>query len=299
MKGYASLSPSQSSIIENAGWLDVAETKKLTNNEGYLNVCIPLALILGFAEDYRKIIINAKHELILTRSKSVMNAVVQTALANGTFEDFKIELSRIEWLMPYVTLSDKRKIRLLTNVEKDITMRFRTWVLYEYPMLPNTMKHVWTVKTSNQLEKPRFVILAFQTNRRSVNAANTSRFDHCNITNVKLFLNSQCYPYGNMNLDVNRHQYAMLYETYANFQNAYYGKDARPMLTKQDFLAHAPLIIIDCSKQNESLKQAPVDVRLELEANDNFPVGTTAYCRILHDRIVDYNPISGDVRKRV
>ena len=212
-------------------------------------------------------------------------------------DDFKIELSRIEWLMPYVTLSDKRKIRLLSNIEKDITMSFRTSELYEYPMLPNTTKHVWTVKTSNQLEKPHF--LAFQTNRRSVNAANASRFDHCNITNVKLFLNSQCYLYGNMNLDVNRHQYAMLYEMYANFQNAYYGKDARPMLTKQDFLAHAPLIIIDCSKQNESPKQAPVDVRLELEAKDNFPVGSTAYCLILHDRIVDYDPISGDVRKRV
>ena len=83
MKRYASLSPSQSSIIENAGLLDIAETKQLTNNEGYFNVCIPLALILGFAVDYRKIIINAKHELVLTRSRSETNAVVQTALANG------------------------------------------------------------------------------------------------------------------------------------------------------------------------------------------------------------------------
>ena len=47
--------------------------------------------------------------------------------------------------MPYVTLSDKRKIRLLSNIKKDITMSFRTWELYEYPMLPNTTKHVWTV----------------------------------------------------------------------------------------------------------------------------------------------------------
>ena len=49
------------------------------------------------------------------------------------------------------------------------------------------------------------------------------------------------------------------------------------MLTKQDFLAHAPVIIIDCWKQNESLKQAPVDVPLELESKDNFSVGATAY----------------------
>ena len=127
MKGYASLSPSQNSITENAGWLDVGETKQLTNNEGYFNVCIPIAMILSFGEDYRKIMINAKHELILTRSKTNTKAVVQTAhLANGNFEDFKIEHPRIEWLMPYVSLSDKRKIRLLCNIEKDITMSFRT-----------------------------------------------------------------------------------------------------------------------------------------------------------------------------
>ena len=73
-----------------------------------------------------------------------------------------------------------------------------------------------------------------------------------------------------MNLDMNRHQYAMLYEIYANFQNAYYGKDARTVSTKQDFLAHAPLIIIDCSKEKESHKQAPVDVR----AKDVDPYST-------------------------
>lgn len=299
MKGYASLSPGQSAIIENAGWLDVEETKQLTDVNGYFDVCVPLAMILGFAEDYQKIIVNAKHELILTRSRNDTNAVVQTVLENATYEEFKIELTRIEWLMPYVMLSDKRKIRLLSYIEKDITMSFRTWELYEYPMLPHTTKHVWTVKTSNQLEKPRYVIVGFQTNRRIVRAANASRFDHCNITNVKLFLNSQCYPYGNLNLDVSRNQYAMLYEMYANFQNAYYGKDSEPMLTKKDFLTHAPIIVIDCSKQNESLKQAPVDVRLELEAANNFPAGTTAYCLILHDRIVEYNPISGDVKRRV
>ena len=90
-------------------------------------------------------------------------------------------------------------------------------------------------------------------------------FDHCNISNVKLFLNSQYYPYGNMNLDVNRNQYAILYDMYANFQNAYYGKDAEPMLKKLEFLTYVPLIVIDCSKQNESLKNAPVDVRLKQE----------------------------------
>ena len=154
------------------------------------------------------------------------------------------------------------------------------------------------VKTSNQLEKPRFVILAFQTNRKGQRAENASRFDHCNISNLKLFLNSQYYPYGNLNLDVTRNQYAIHYDMYANFQS-YYGKDSEPILKKINFLTHAPFIVIDCSKQNESRKSAPVDVRLEFEARDNFSALTSVYCLILHDRIVQYNPVSGDVKKLV
>ena len=71
------------------------------------------------------------------------------------------------------------------------------------------------------------------------------------------------------------------------------------MLNKSDFIRHMPLIVIDCSKQNEALKGAPVDVRLEFELNENFLEETSAYCLILHDRIVEYNSISGDVKKLI
>ena len=124
--------------------------------------------------------------------------------------------------MPYVTASDKRKIRLLDFISRDkpISMSFRNWELYEYPLLPTTSRHVWTVKTSNQLEKPQIVILAFQTKRKGQPAANASRFDHCNINNVKLFLNSQQYPYGNLNLNILKNEYSMLYSMFANFQSS-------------------------------------------------------------------------------
>ncbi len=201
--------------------------------------------------------------------------------------------------MPYVFLSNENKIRMLNHIQKGrpLVMSFRSWELFEYPALPSTSKHVWTVKTSNQLEKPRFVILGFQTNRKIQRDKNASRFDHCNITNAKLFLNSQYYPYSNLNLNINQNKYAILYDMYTNFQNSYYGKDVEPILSKESFINYIPLVVLDCSKQNESLKNAPVDVRLEFETKDNFPELTTAYCLIIHDRIIEYNPMTGDVRK--
>ena len=181
MKSWVSLNPSQKLII--AGWLDVEETQKPTNDDGYFDSSIPLCMILGFAEGYRKLLVNVKHELILTRSRKDINTIIQPAVADNNYEEFKFELTKIEWLMPYVFLSDKRKIPLFNYIEKKrpVVISYRSWEFYDYPLLPSSPKYVWTVKTSNQLEKPRFIILV-----------NASQFDHCHVSNLKLFLNSQC-----------------------------------------------------------------------------------------------------------
>ncbi|XP_044575160.1 uncharacterized protein LOC123258968 [Cotesia glomerata] len=240
MKGYASLSPGQQNILENAGWIVNEDNYKLTNANGYFDVSVPLSFILGFAEDYQRVIVNAKHELILIRSNTDQNAYV-------------------------VTVENKNVSITIQKID------FRTWELYEYPLLPATTNHIWTIKTTNQLEKPRFVILGFQTARKNQSNQNASEFDHCSITDIKLFLNYQSYPYGNLNLNITNNQYALMYDMYTNFQRAYYGKEAEPLLAKKDFLNKAPLYIIDCSKQNESIKSGPVDMRLEFELSAQFP----------------------------
>lgn len=61
--------------------------------------------------------------------------------------------------------------------------------MYDYPLVPTTMKHVWSVKTLTQLEKPRYVINGFQTGRKNAEKKNANQFDHCNLKDVKLFLN--------------------------------------------------------------------------------------------------------------
>lgn len=296
MKGYLSLTVGQQQFLDNAGWLCNTDFNSITNAAGYFDVIIPLNFLLGFAEDYGRIVVNAKHELILTRSNSDLNAIVQSAE-----EEVAISIEKIEWLLPYIKLADDEKLKMLNYIAVDptISMSFRSWEMYEYPMLPQTTRHVWVVKTSTQLEKPRHVILGFQTGRRNDAAKNASEFDHCQIRDVKLFLNSQCYPYGSMNLNISNNQCAILYDMYTNFQAAYYDKEPEPLLTRGSFLTKAPLIAIDCAKQNESLKSGPVDIRLEFETSVSIPPSTSAYCMIIHDRIVDYNPLSGVVRKLV
>jgi hypothetical protein len=177
-------------------------------------------------------------------------------------------------------------------------MSFRSWDLYEYPLLQSTTKHLWTVKTATQLEKPRYVIFALQTGKKNNMERNTSIFDDCKLINVKLYLNSEFYPYDDMNLDFNKQKYAVLYDMYTRFCKSYYGCSSdMALLNMTDFLFHGPFVVIDCSRQNESIKSATVDVRIEFECKENIPADTTAYCLILHDRVMEYSPLTNVVRK--
>ena len=62
-------------------------------------------------------------------------------------EEFKILLNKVRWKVPYLFAADRHKLQLLKFIEKDplITLSFRTWEMYEYPLIPATQKHVLTV----------------------------------------------------------------------------------------------------------------------------------------------------------
>ena len=115
--------------------------------------------------------------------------------------------------MPHVMLNEVNKLSLLRAMESGryLSMSFRSWELYEYPLLQSTTKHSWAIKTATQLEKPRYVSFALQTGRKNVMSQDASVFDDCNLTSVKLYLNSEFYPYDDLNLDFKKNKYAFLH----------------------------------------------------------------------------------------
>ena len=63
------------------------------------------------------------------------------------------------------------------------------------------------------------------------------------------------------------------------------------------FLRNGPFVIIDCSRQNKSVKNGIMDVRLDFECKENMPANTTIYCFIIYNRVIQYNPLTNVVRK--
>lgn len=290
MKNILTARPGDVHWMGNAAW-DLTNLNTLNDKTNFA-FCIPLKILLGFAEDFKEILLNVKQELVLLRSSSDKNAILQSTPA---LHEIKFIIDKIVWKMPYVKIEDEIKLSLLKLVEKDepLRMAFRRWQIHEYPVLPQTNSQTWTVKTLSAIEKPRYVIVGFQTDRKDNSSKNASHFDFCDLNNLKLYLNGTYFPYDPLN-----GKKTLLYEYFSKFQSSYYaGSDDQPCLSKKDFMDKIPLFVCDCSKQSESVKSGTIDVRLEIETSSAIPEKTAAYCLIISEALVYYSPLSGTVKK--
>lgn len=168
------------------------------------DVIIPLSVWFGFCDDYRKIILNCKHELILNRSRGTVECVKGGGAGAGTAR-VSFVINKIQWKMPHITLSDSVKLKMLNYLSKNrkITIQYRSADMVVYPTVPQTDNLMWTVKTVSNVNKPRFIVVGLQTSRDNSHRVDASKFDHCSVTFVRLHMNSQIYPYNMNEIDIN------------------------------------------------------------------------------------------------
>ncbi|KAE9521894.1 hypothetical protein AGLY_017701, partial [Aphis glycines] len=304
LKAYCSYTPNDLNALENMAWdsaMDSEDNKNfMTNN--IFSRCIPLKHVFGFCEDYKKILLNCNQQLILNRASTDLDAIhVVGEGATAAVDKNKkitIELTKVTWKMPIIKVSDKEKLKLLKVLDsrKTLSCAFRTWDLCEYPVLPRNTSHSWTVKSSSLLEKPRFVLFGLQTSRKNNIETDAGRFDHCQLKNLKVHLNSEVYPYEDFRADFKNNTTTLLYKANTDFQKSYYERDyCEPLLSKHIFQNYVPIVVVDLSYQNDNVKSSTVDLRIDFETDTVIPEKTAAYCLILHDQIITYNPFSGDV----
>lgn len=289
IKGYASFSPSETVKLENAGWCSLAEST-IVDSKGNFNACVPLKMLLGFAEDYKRVITNIRQELVLIRANSDKNAIV-----GG---DVDVKLNSIFWKVPHIRPGLQEELALTKYIGKgsETQVAFRNWQLHSYPAVNETMKHTWAVSTMTKTSSPRYVILAFQTDRDNDVTKDCSRFDSCNFQNIRVFLNDQRMPYNQLNINFPSNKIAALYEMYASFQSSYYGVESLPLMGLDEF-KNNPLIVVDTSKQQENLSPSSITLRVEYETSSNVPKKTVAYCLVLADKVFSYNPLTKMVRQ--
>nr|CAH7767386.1 unnamed protein product [Callosobruchus chinensis] len=96
LKGLVSFTNNECDRYHHAGWNHL-EDLKLTDTQGFFSVNVPLKYLMGFFEDFTKILVNIRQELVLLRSSTDLNAYTTTKQE----EKGQIELHRVLWKIPY------------------------------------------------------------------------------------------------------------------------------------------------------------------------------------------------------
>ena len=91
LKSYASFSSDNTMIMHNAELIPSKySAKSLMTPDGYFNFCMPLSMLLGFCENYKRVIINIRHELNFDTSND-NNCIVGDSATKPTLELYKIQ----------------------------------------------------------------------------------------------------------------------------------------------------------------------------------------------------------------
>src|SRR5437870_1945403 len=211
---------------------------------GNFSFIIPFSHIFGFSE-YDKVLYNMEHILKFTRALDDLPIHRANGVAAG-----KIVLSDIRWVIPQVIPSPVKRTQLLELVKNKalIPLHFCARSDDHTTVNANVRSFNWMLNSSAGVEKPRWIILAFQTDKTRTQEQNPAIFDHVNLTSACVKLNGDRYPSDYIDIDFAKNDFVKLYDMAENFKKDYYGINNLIGGTQIDLLSYKnlyPIIVFD------------------------------------------------------
>ncbi|XP_050516384.1 uncharacterized protein LOC126891246 [Diabrotica virgifera virgifera] len=146
------------------------------------NIQMHLKHIFNIFNDY-PMVTCGRQTIRLVRARNDNDCLIITDAATTA----KINITNIELRVKHIYPNDEIKLQLMTSIQEDhpIVIPFRKWELHELPTITKgARREVWAVKTSTSIERPRYVIVFFQTGKRNTIKADPNLFDNVSIQSI-------------------------------------------------------------------------------------------------------------------
>ena len=141
-------------------------------------------------------------------------------------------------------------------------------------------------------EKPRYIIIGLQTAKDDNQERNAALFDHRNVTNMKVRINSEEFPPIDVNSSFPLNHIAGWYRRLKEFKSTFYGVDKMVSSTCVDAKTYKdlyPLFVFDVSRQNEKMGNSTVvDLSVMMTTATPVPANTNAFSLVISDRKIQF-----------
>ena len=252
-------------------------------NKGTVSFAVDLEHISGFAEDYDKVIFGQRQSLQFNRKANSDDAIYRDGDVAG-----KVDIKKITWWMARVkpsVIEETRLGQLNLAKEQAIDLWFRSRQCSTITVPVGTSSYTWNLGV--KVERPRFLVVGFQTAHTGQDK-NNGLFDHCNVTNMKVRINSAEFPTIDVNSNFDLNQYGGWYRRFMDFKRSFYGVDKMVSCTAVDIKAYMdlyPLYVFDASRQVETQGNSSIlDISVKMNFNDTIDADTQAFALVISDR---------------
>ena len=157
--------------------------------------------------------------------------------------------------------------------------------------VPESTSFTWRQSVKIAPEKPRFIVVGFQTAKDGDLTKNPSTFNHVNLRNAYVMLNSDRYPAVDYNLSFANQQFSKVYGDAALFGVKFFGMDeliTESNITPSDYKTLYRLFTFDVSKQKEKLKSSVVNIQIKANFTENVPADTIAFALVISDKMLSF-----------
>ena len=192
--------------------------------------------------------------------------------------------------MPHVIPADAEKFFIYKTIESKVKQPvvYRTRQC-DILSVPQSTSFTWPLSVKTAPEKPRLIIVGFQTAKDGDQTKNISTFDHVNLRNAYVMLNSDRYPAVDYNLSFSNQTFSRVYGDAALFGVIFFGMDEliiQSNLTPSDYKTLYPLFTFNISKQKEKLKSSVLDIQLKATFTEKVPANTRAVALATSDKML-------------
>ena len=194
--------------------------------------------------------------------------------------------------MPHVIPADAEKFSIYKTIESKVKVpvAYRTRQC-DMLSVPESTSFTWRLSVKTAPEKPRFIIVGFRTAKYGDQTKNPSTFDHVNLRNAYVMLNSDRYPAVDYNLSFANQKFSRVYGDAALFGVKFFGMDeliTQSNITPSDYKTLYPLFTFDVSKQKEKLKSSVVDIQIKANFIENVTANTRAFALVISDKMLSF-----------
>ena len=156
---------------------------------------------------------------------------------------------------------------------------------------PESTSFTWRLSVKTAPEKPRFIIVGFQTAKDGDQTKNPFTFDHVNLTNAYVMLKSDRHPVVDYNLSFSNEKFSWLYGDAALLGVKFFGMDeliTQSNITPSDYNTLYPIFTFDVSKQKEKLKSSVIEIQIKENFTGKVPANTRAFTLVISDKMLSF-----------